>query len=332
MTFIPKVFKVSGLVTLTFLRDEAALLPDGAELRATTRAKLVVVIPEFNSYWYEGCKIYDTDQHHYCRKPVGPRARLFTGEEKESTHRFFCERGDTMFWRFKICVDDNKSRLEGVIAQAVAYVLSEGDCPLWPHHFQSKYPHPDQQAEFFKAKEASGTWFVFDVVYKKCEDIGDFTFTYAKYPSQTESTHVFPRPDGRTKWVNPPLFPTTILQMDLESSVKTHVLAGKDFANTNGECTLDPPEEYVLCPEGEDECLGSFEAKDNCIETKFERLNLTNPGVLSTNAGRVAQWKTEGLEEAIQSLKTTIQGLENLKNSLVVQLRLLQEKAFEHYQ
>ncbi|CAM6087140.1 unnamed protein product [Calypogeia fissa] len=120
--------------------------------------------------------------------------------------------------------------------------------------------------------------------------------------------------------------------MDPESSIKKHILAGKDFANTNGECTLDPPKEYVLLPEAKDECLGSFEAKDKCIETEFDALNLNNTGILSTNVGRVAQWKTEGLEEAIQSLKTTIQGLENLKNSLVVQLRQLQEKAFEHYQ
>ncbi|CAM6087729.1 unnamed protein product [Calypogeia fissa] len=203
MTFIPKVFKVSGLVTLAFLRDEATLLPDGAEL---------------------------------------------------------------------IGVHDNESRLEGVIAQAVAYMLSKGDRPLWPHHFQTKYPHPEQQAKFFKAK------------------------------------------------------------MDPESFVKKHVLAGKDFANTNGKCTLDQPEEYVLCPEAKDECLCSFEAKDNCIETEFDALNLNNTSVLSTNVGQVAQWKTEGLEEAIQSLKNTIQGLENLKNSLVVQLRQLQEKAFEHYQ
>ncbi|CAM6094906.1 unnamed protein product [Calypogeia fissa] len=97
MTFIPKVFEVSGLVTLAFLRDEAALLPNGAELRGTTRAKLVAVIPEFNSYWYEGCKIYDTKQRRYCRKPVGPRSGLYTMEEQESTHRFECERGDTMF-------------------------------------------------------------------------------------------------------------------------------------------------------------------------------------------------------------------------------------------
>ncbi|CAM6089074.1 unnamed protein product [Calypogeia fissa] len=119
--------------------------------------------------------------------------------------------------------------------------------------------------------------------------------------------------------------------MDPESFVKKHVLARKDFANTNGECTLDPPEEYVLRPKAEDECLGSFEAKDNCIETEFVALNLNNVVVLSTNVGRVVQWKTEGLEEAIQSLKTTIQGLENLKNSLVMQLRQLQEKVFEHY-
>ncbi|CAM6099197.1 unnamed protein product [Calypogeia fissa] len=33
MTFIPKVFEVSGLVTLAFLRDEATLLLDGPELR-----------------------------------------------------------------------------------------------------------------------------------------------------------------------------------------------------------------------------------------------------------------------------------------------------------
>ncbi|CAM6089429.1 unnamed protein product [Calypogeia fissa] len=120
--------------------------------------------------------------------------------------------------------------------------------------------------------------------------------------------------------------------MDPSSSVKNHVLAGKDFANTNGECTIDPLEEYVLCPEAEDECGGSFEVKDNCLQSEFDALNLNNTGGLSSNCGRVAQWKIEGLEEAIQSLKTTIQGLENLKNSLVVQLRQLQEKAFEHYQ
>ncbi|CAM6089075.1 unnamed protein product [Calypogeia fissa] len=97
MTFIPKVFEVDGLVTLAFLRDEATLLPDGAELRGTTRAQLVVVIPEFNSYWYEGCKIYDPDERRYCRKLVGPRAGLFIGEEQESTHQFLCECGDTMF-------------------------------------------------------------------------------------------------------------------------------------------------------------------------------------------------------------------------------------------
>ncbi|CAM6087326.1 unnamed protein product [Calypogeia fissa] len=87
--------------------------------------------------------------------------------------------------------------------------------------------------------------------------------------------------------------------MDPSSSIKKHVLAGKDFANTNGECAVDPPEEYVLCQEAEDECLGSFEAKDNCIETEFDALNLNNTSILSTNAGRVAQWKIEGLEEAI---------------------------------
>ncbi|CAM6102830.1 unnamed protein product [Calypogeia fissa] len=221
-TSIPKIFEVSGLVNLAFLRDEAAPLPDGGELRATTQAKLVAIIPEFNNYWYEGCKI-------------------------------------------------------------------EGDKPLWPHHFQSKYPHPDQQAEFFKAKEASGTWLVFDVVYKKCEEFGDFTFTYAKFPSQTENTHVFPRPDGQTKWVNPALFPTTILQMDPSSSVKKHVLAGKDLPRTNGECTLDPPEEYVLCPKAKDECGGLFEVKDNCLQSEFDALNLNNTGGLSTNCGRVAQ-------------------------------------------
>ncbi|CAM6126541.1 unnamed protein product [Calypogeia fissa] len=118
--------------------------------------------------------------------------------------------------------------------------------------------------------------------------------------------------------------------MDPSSSVKKHVLAGKDFANTNGECTVDPLEEYVLCLEVEDE--GLSEVKDNCLQSEFDALNLNNTGGLSTNCGRVAQWKTEGLEEAIQSLKSTIQGLENLKNSLVVQLRQLQEKAFEHYQ
>ncbi|CAM6127892.1 unnamed protein product [Calypogeia fissa] len=162
MTFIPKVFEVSGLVTLAFLQD--ALLPNGAKLRGTTRTKLVAVIPEFNSYWYEGCKIYDTEQRCYCRKPVGPRAGLYTMDEQESTHRFECELGDTMFWRFRIAVDDNESRLEGIIDQAAAYVLSEGDRPLWPHHFQAKYPHPEQQAEFFKAKVDFGTWFRFHVV------------------------------------------------------------------------------------------------------------------------------------------------------------------------
>ncbi|CAM6087141.1 unnamed protein product [Calypogeia fissa] len=81
MTFIPKVLEVDGLVTLAFLQDEVAFLLDGTELRGTTRAQLVAVIPEFNSYWYEGCKIYDTDQHCYCRKPMGPRAGLFTSEE-----------------------------------------------------------------------------------------------------------------------------------------------------------------------------------------------------------------------------------------------------------
>ncbi|CAM6104688.1 unnamed protein product [Calypogeia fissa] len=248
MTFIPKVFEVSGLVTLAFLRDESTLLSDGVELRATTRAKLVTVIPEFNSYWYEGCNLYDTDQRCYCRKLVGPRAGLFTMGEHKSTHRFLCERGDSMFWRFRIVVDDNECRLEGVICQATAYVLLEGDRPLWPHHFQSKYPHLEQQAEFCKAKVEAGTWFVFDVVYKKFEDFGDFTFTYAKYPSQTENTPVFPRPDGRSKWVNPPLFPTPILQMDPSSSLKKHVLCGKDLPPTNGECTLDPPKEYVLHP------------------------------------------------------------------------------------
>ncbi|CAM6087212.1 unnamed protein product [Calypogeia fissa] len=140
--------------------------------------------------------------------------------------------------------------------------------------------------------------------------------------------HVFPRPDGCTKWGNPAIFPWSILQMDPSSSVKKNVLAGKDFANTNGECTLDPLEEYLLCPEAEDES----EEKDACLQSEFDALNLNNTGDLSTNTGRVAQWKTEGLEEAIQSLKTTIQGLENLKNKLVVQLRQLQEKAFVHYQ
>ncbi|CAM6081483.1 unnamed protein product [Calypogeia fissa] len=177
MTFIPKIFEASGLVTLAFLRDEAALLLDGGELRATTRAKLVDIIPEFNSYWYEGCKVYDRDHRRYCRTPVRPRAGLFTVDQQETAHCFLCERGDTLFWRFRIGVDDNESRLEGVICQATAYVLSEGDRPLWPHHFQTKYPHPDQQAEFFKAKEASGTWFVFDVVYKKYEEFGDFTLS-----------------------------------------------------------------------------------------------------------------------------------------------------------
>ncbi|CAM6107021.1 unnamed protein product [Calypogeia fissa] len=135
MTFIPKVFEVSGLVTLAFLRDEATLLPDGVELRATTRAKVVAIIPEFNTYWYEGCKRYDTEQRRYCRQPVEPRAGLFTMEEPHPTHRFLCERGDTMFWRFRIGVNDDDSCLEGVIAQAAAYVLSKGDRPLWPHHF-----------------------------------------------------------------------------------------------------------------------------------------------------------------------------------------------------
>ncbi|CAM6085550.1 unnamed protein product [Calypogeia fissa] len=113
MIFIPKIFEVSGLVTLAFLRDEAALLPDGGELRATTRAKLVDIIPEFNNYWYEGCKVYDTDHRRYCRKPVGPRAGLFTVDQQEIAHHFLCERGDTLFWRFKIGVDDNESYLSG---------------------------------------------------------------------------------------------------------------------------------------------------------------------------------------------------------------------------
>ncbi|CAM6129756.1 unnamed protein product [Calypogeia fissa] len=147
MTFTPKVYKVNGLVTLAFLRDEVALLPDGGELRATTRAKLDAIIPEFNTYWYEGCKIYDRELSRYCRKLVGPRAGLFTAEDQQSTHRFHCERGDTMFWRFKIGVHDNQNCLEGLISQATTYVLSEGDRPLWPHHFQDKYPHPQQQGE-----------------------------------------------------------------------------------------------------------------------------------------------------------------------------------------
>ncbi|CAM6092647.1 unnamed protein product [Calypogeia fissa] len=130
---------------------------------------------------------------------------------------------------------------------------------------KDKYPHPEQQAEFFKAKVDSGIWFRFHVVYKNLEEYEDFTFTYTKYPSQTENTHVFPTPNGRTKWVNPPLFPTTILQMDPESSFKKHVLAGKDLQNTNGQITLDPLEEYVLRPEADDDCLGSIEVKDNCL-------------------------------------------------------------------
>ncbi|CAM6099671.1 unnamed protein product [Calypogeia fissa] len=115
--------------------------------------------------------------------------------------------------------------------------------------------------------------------------------------------------------------------MDPSSSVKKHVLAGEDLQSTNGECILDPPKEYVLQPDAQDECIGNFQAKDNCLETEFDALNLT--GKLSSNSGRVALWKTEGLEEAIQSLKIAIQGLENLKNSLVVQLKQLQEKAFD---
>ncbi|CAM6094907.1 unnamed protein product [Calypogeia fissa] len=113
--------------------------------------------------------------------------------------------------------------------------------------------------------------------------------------------------------------------MDPESSFKKHVLAGKDLQSTNGQITLDPPQEYMLRREADDLCLGSIEVKDNCLQTEFDALNLNNTGVL--NGGRVAQWKTEGLEAAIQTLKTTIQGVENLKNSLVVQ-----EKAFEHYE
>ncbi|CAM6111908.1 unnamed protein product [Calypogeia fissa] len=249
MTFIPKVFEVQGLVSVAYLWDEVSLLPPGAELRAKTRAKVVSIMPEFGGFWYEGYKCYSAEARRYCRKPVGQRQGLFKPEDERKWHFHPCERGDIQFWRFKIGVDDTYSKLEGVIWQAAGYLLGDHlDSPYWPLTFQKHFPTEKSQTKYFDALIKSETWFIFDVVYKRNEDLGDFTFTYMKNASKGPNIPMYPTPTGHMKACHPPLFPTSVLQMDPDSKLKKHNTCGSEKAHPDGECILEAPSEYLLKP------------------------------------------------------------------------------------
>ncbi|CAM6087550.1 unnamed protein product [Calypogeia fissa] len=326
MTFIPKVFEVQGLVSVAYLWDEASLLPPGAELRAKTRAKLVSIMPEFGGFWYEGCKCYNAEARRYCRKPVGPRQGLFKPEDERKWHFHPCERGDIQFWKFRIGVDDTYSKLEGVIWQAAGYLLGDHpDSPYWPWTFQKHFPTEKSQTKYFDALIESETWFIFDVVYKRNEDLGDFTFTYVKNASKGPNIPMYPTPTGHMKACDPPLFPTSVLQMDPDSKLKKHSTCGSEKAHPDGGCILEAPSP----PSTPDSST-----KLDWLQDEFEALNVQGTRDTSESCsrhdveGRIRQWKTQGLEEAIESLKFSIQAVEEMKNKLVKELRQLQEMAY----
>ncbi|CAM6100695.1 unnamed protein product [Calypogeia fissa] len=274
MTFIPKVFEVDGLVSVAYLRDEASLLPPGAELRAKTRVELVSIMPEFGGFWYDGCKWYNAAARRYYRRPVGPRQGLFKPKDERKWHFHPCEQGDIQFWRFRIGVDDTDSKLEGVIWQAAGYLLGDPDSPYWPLTFQEHFPTEKIQNKYFDALIESETWFIFDVVYKRNEDLGDFTFTYVKNASKGSNIPMYLTPTGQS------------------------------------------------------------DRKLDWLQDEFEALNVQGTGDTSASCsrrdaeGRIREWKTQGLEEAIETLKFSIQAVEKMKNKLVKKLRQLEEMAY----
>lgn len=295
-----KSFVIDGLVDLAYLDEESALIGKGNEMRATAHAKVDRIMPDFNNYTYIGCNQYIAVENRHCRKEVGCKRGLFCDEDVVCRHSNPCMvKNSEHFWRFKLVLADNYRRLEPLIWQAASDLLGKPEFPFSATKFRGLSPFNQKQI----LDSVLDHWFYFDLLYKHSfeQGFGEWTILRVKTTRSTLTLTSGPNMSGASEVADHPLQPVLI------SPSTPHV----QFPIATADTLVDSlGHRLAIIKLDSGVVRGSpshIEGNDNCRRTRHP-----------TNT-----WRS-----AIDSIKSAIQGVEDVKLKLVKDLRALEAKSF----